>query len=63
MSNVREMKNISVFIEGGKKKTLKFKTPFATYGSLLAAKEVTVFWNFKNITTVFGERHIVYMPK
>ena len=44
------MKNISVFIEGGKKKTLKFKTPFATYGSLLAAKEVTVFWNFKNIT-------------
>ena len=45
LSNVREMKNISVFIEGGKKKVLKFKTPFATYGSLLAAKEVTVFWN------------------
>ena len=48
------MKNISVFIEGGKKKTLKFKTPFATYGSLLAAKEVTVFWNFKNITKAMG---------
>ena len=43
------MKNISVFIEGGKKKILKFKTPFATYGSLLAAKEVTVFWNFKKL--------------
>ena len=45
------MKNISVFIEGGGK-TLKFKKPIATYGSLLAAKEVTVFWNFKNITNV-----------
>ena len=54
LSNVREMKNISVFIEGGKKKVLKFKTPFATYGSLVAAKEVTVFWNFKNITTALG---------
>ena len=43
------MKNISVFIEGGTK-TLKFTKPIATYGSLLAAKEVTVFWNFKNIT-------------
>ena len=48
------MKNISVFIEGGKKKVLKFKTPFATYGSLVAAKEVTVFWNFKNITNALG---------
>ena len=44
------MKNISVFIEGDTK-TLKFEKPIATYGSLLAAKEVTVFWNFKNITT------------
>ena len=43
------MKNISVFIEGGAK-TLKFEKPIATYASLLAAKEVTVFWNFKNIT-------------
>ena len=48
------MKNISVFIEGGKKKTLTFQTPIATYGSLLAAKEVTVFWNFKNITKAMG---------
>ena len=48
------MKNISVFIEGGKKNTLKFKTPIATYGSLLAAKEVTVFCNFKNITNAIG---------
>ena len=45
------MKNISVFIQGGTK-TLKFTKPIATYGSLLAAKEVTVFWNFKNITNV-----------
>ena len=47
------MKNISVFIEG-KTKTLKFTKPIATYGSLLAAKEVTVFWNFKNITNDAG---------
>ena len=44
------MKNISVFIEGGAK-TLKFENPIVTYASLLAAKEVTVFWNFKNITS------------
>ena len=43
------MKNISVYIQGGTK-TLKFEKPIPTYGSLLAAKEVTVFWNFKNIT-------------
>ena len=43
------MKNISVYIQGGTE-TLKFEKPIATYGSLLAAKEVTVFWNFKNIT-------------
>ena len=47
------MKNISVFIDGGAK-TLKFEKPIATYGSLLAAKEVTVFWNFKNITNDAG---------
>ena len=47
------MKNISVFIEG-EAKTLKFRKPIATYGSLLAAKEVTVFWNFKNITNDAG---------
>ena len=45
------MKNISVYIQGGTT-TLKFTKPIATYASLLAAKEVTVFWNFKNITNV-----------
>ena len=44
------MKNISVYIQGGST-TLKFTNPIATYASLLAAKEVTVFWNFKNITS------------
>ena len=44
------MKNISVFIERGAT-TLKFTKPIVTYASLLAAKEVTVFWNFKNITS------------
>ena len=47
------MKNISVFIEGGAK-TLKFTKRIATYWSFLAAKEVTVFWNFKNITNDAG---------
>ena len=56
LKNVREieMKNISVFIEGAKTKTFKFKKPIATYGTRLAAKEVTVFWNFKNITSTIG---------
>ena len=45
------MRNISVYIQGGTG-TLKFEKPIATYASLLAAKEVTVFWNFKNITNV-----------
>ena len=51
MKSVKEitLKNISVYIQGGTE-TLKFEKPIATYGSLLAAKEVTVFWNFKNIT-------------
>ena len=48
------MKNISVFIEGTTKKTFKFKKPIVTYGTRLAAKEVTVFWNFKNITSAIG---------
>ena len=49
------MKNISVFIEGTtKKKTFRFKKPIITYGTRLAAKEVTVFWNFKNITSAIG---------
>ena len=48
------MKNISVFIEGSAKKTYRFKKPIITYGTRLAAKEVTVFWNFKNITSAIG---------
>ena len=51
------MKNISVLIEGtGKKTTFKFKKPVVTYGTRLAAKEVTVFWNFKNITSAIGNQ-------
>ena len=45
------MKNISVLIEGMATKTFRFKKPIVTYGTRLAAKEVTVFWNFKNITS------------
>ena len=48
------MKNISVFIEGTGKKTYKFKKPITTFASQLVAKEVTVFWNFKNITSAIG---------
>ena len=48
------MKNISVLIEGTATKTFKFKKPIVTYGTRLAAKEVTVFWNFKNITSTIG---------
>ena len=48
------MKNISVLIEGTATKTFKFKKPIVTYGTRLAAKEVTVFWNFKNITSAIG---------
>ena len=43
-----EMKNISVLIEGTATKTFRFKKPIVTYGTRLAAKEVTVFWNFVN---------------
>ena len=49
-----EMKNISVLIEGTATKTFRFKKPIVTYGTRLAAKEVTVFWNFKNITSTIG---------
>ena len=48
------MKTISVFIEGTGKKTYKFKKPITTFASQLVAKEVTVFWNFKNITSAIG---------
>ena len=54
-----EMKNISVLIEGSGKKTFKFKKPIVTYGTRIAAKEVTVFWNFKNITSTIGNNAFV----
>ena len=54
MKNIKEMKNISVFIKEGKKTTFTFKKPIATYGTRIAAREVTVFWNFKNITSTIG---------
>ena len=44
------MKNISVFIQG-ESTTVNFQNPIVTYASLLTAKEATVFWKFKNITT------------
>ena len=48
------MKNISVHIKKREKTTFTFKKPIATYGTRIAAKEVTVFWNFKNITSTIG---------
>ena len=36
------MKNISVHIKKGEKTTFTFKKPIATYGTRIAAKEVTV---------------------
>ena len=53
------MKNISVLIEGTTKKTYRFKKPIVTYGTRLAAKEVTVFWNFKNITSTIGNNTFI----
>ena len=52
------MKNISVFIKGGRE-TINFTKPIATYGSILGAKEVTVFWKFKNITNGMANGKIV----
>ena len=52
------MKNISVFIKGGSK-IINFAKPIATYGSILGAKEVTVFWKFKNITNGMDNGKIV----
>ena len=51
------MKNISVFIKGGKE-TLTLTKPLLTYASLLTTNEVTVFWKFKNITNDNGNRKI-----
>ena len=53
-----EMKNISVLIEGLGKK-FKFEKPIVTYGTRIAAKEVTVFWNFKNVTSTIGNNTFV----
>ena len=52
------MKSISVFITGGRK-TINFTKPIATYGSILGAKEVTVFWKFKNITNAMNNGKII----
>ena len=57
------MKNISVHIKKGEKTTFKFKKPIATYGTRIAAKEVTVFWNFKNITSTIGNNAFVIKSK
>ena len=54
-----EMKNISAHIKKGEKTTFTFKKPIATYGTRIAAKEVTVFWNFKNITTTIGNNTFI----
>ena len=54
-----EMKNISVHIKKGEKAPFKFKKPIATYGTRIAAREVTVFWNFKNITSTIGNNTFV----
>ena len=53
------MKNISVLIEGTGKKTFTFKKPIVTYGTRIAAREVTVFWNFKNITNDIDNGKII----
>ena len=54
-----EMKNISVHIKKGEKTTFTFKKPIATYGTRIAAKEVTVFWNFRNITSTIGNNTFI----
>ena len=61
LKNIKEieMKNISVLIEGTGKKTFRFKKPIVTYGTRLSTKEVTVFWNFKNITSTIGNNTFV----
>ena len=56
------MKNISVHIKKGEKTTFTFKKPIATYGTRIAAKEVTVFWNFRNITSTIGNHLLSPIP-
>ena len=48
--NVEEMKNVSVFLQG-ETTSVTFDRHVAAYASFLIAKEATVFWNFKNITS------------
>ena len=48
--NIEEMKNISVFLQG-ETTTVTFDRPIAAYALSLIAKEATVFWKFKNITS------------
>ena len=48
--NGEEMKNISVFLEG-ESTTVTFDRHVTAYASFLIAKEATVFWKFKNITS------------
>ena len=48
--NVEEMKNISVFLKG-ETTAVTFDRHVTAYASFLIAKEATVFWNFKNITS------------
>ena len=48
--NVEEMKNISVFLRE-ESTTVTFDRHIAAYASFLIAKEATVFWNFRNITS------------
>ena len=50
LTNGEEMKNISVFLQG-ETTTVKFDRHVTAYASFLIAKEATVFWNFKNITS------------
>ena len=48
--DIEEMKNISVFLQG-ETTTVTFDRHVTAYASFLIAKEATVFWNFKNITS------------
>ena len=48
------MKNISVYIKNGEKTTFTLEKPIATNGDFITVREVTVFWNFENITSTIG---------
>ena len=53
------MKNISVYIKNGEKTTYTLEKPIATYADFITAREVTVFWNFENITSTIGNNTFV----